>query len=257
MKELDITPNELKQLIDKSKIIGEGIHITIFEYGSDLIKLDSTLYNLLRYNSENCAERQYRSHYSLDNEDTHNETYREFRSLVNPRQIERLVAKKDNIILSQLPKGIVKLGDFFPGTIIPYHKEHLDLSELPRSDHKLLLEILKKLLLSIKELADNKIAHHDLVHYNVYAPHRRGYNVLYKDNTPQIIDFDSRFNIKCDATDGDLVQMYNQFGDLVLEYFYINGLTASKKIYDITDEKNAESLINELEGKIIYSKKYH
>jgi len=46
--------------------VTEGNHTIFFEFGDNLIKFDSTLYNLLRVNSEKIADDVFRSHYSLD-----------------------------------------------------------------------------------------------------------------------------------------------------------------------------------------------
>lgn len=248
MEELSITPKELKQLIDDSKMIGGGFFGTVFEYKDRLIKLDNVLYNLLQVNSAKFADQLYREHYGLHIKELNNPNHISMRNFANPKQIELLASKQEKIALTQMPKGIVRVGETVPGIIIPYHKDYQNISLLPQDDYLLLLKILRKLLLAVKELADNEIAHHDLVHTDRWGINR-DYNVLYKDSTPQIIDIDGRL-IACGDDFKDAQQMYNQLGDIILGYFKVNGLTTSLRPKMINDEKDAALLIDELEEQL-------
>ena len=48
MEELIVSPKELKLLIDRGIIVGEGNFGSVFTYQDRLIKIDKVLYNLLR-----------------------------------------------------------------------------------------------------------------------------------------------------------------------------------------------------------------
>lgn len=237
MEELKVTPKELKQLIDDSKMIGQGFFGTVFQYKNHLIKLDKVLYSLLRSNHEIFADEVFKDHYRFNRED-----------MVNPKQIEILASKQKDITLTQMPKGIVRVGEHVPGIIIPYHENHQNLSLLPKDDYITLLKVLRKLLLSVKELADNEIAHHDLVHSDKWG-RNRDYNILYKGDTPQIIDIEGDF-IACGENFKDAEEMYNQLGNIVLGYFKTNGLTTNLTDDMITDSKKAGLLIDELEDRL-------
>ena len=242
MEELKVTPKELKQLIDASKSIGSGFFGTTFEYKDRLIKLDKGLYNLLKVNDISNADWVVKDYYKFGENDYNNR-----------EQIENLANKQSSITLTKLPLGVVDFKDvdpkimkITPGIIIPYHKDHEKLEKLSRSEYKRVLIILRKLLSAVRELADNEIAQEDFVQYNHHKPNVRAYNVMYKEDTPQIIDM-SGVRIKEGKEFKDAEEMFRSFGNLVLDYFEFNGMEKPQEVNSVKTDTEIENLIDTFE----------
>lgn len=236
MRELKLTPLEMKRLIQNTRMIGQGNFGVTFEHNGRLIKLDKYLYSLLRVND--------------DADFTFDQVYHKYKpDFADPLQIARLVEKQKNITLTSLPEGIVTINGRTTGIIIPYHRNHLALEKLSPKDYKRLLIILRKLLQEVRELADNEISQEDLAHFPDKWSRKKEYNVLYQGDTPQIIDLAGDFvRVGQDFTDPSL--MYRSLADVILDFFVLNQLETDVKEEDITDPKKAEALIDELERRL-------
>ncbi len=245
MQEIKVSPKELKQIIENGKLLGAGFFGTVFTYKDHLIKLDERLYNLIKVNDPIFSDSVVKDFYRFETDD-----------FQDRKQIEALARKQKDITLTKLPEGIVTLKDVpdriegvSPGIIIPYHKNHQQLELLDPKEYKKVLIILKKLLLEVKELADNRIAQNDLVHYGKTDKKKRGYNVMYKDNNPQIIDLSGDFvKVGDEFTNSD--EMYNSLSNVFLDYFYLNDLPLPVDREEVKTYKDNEDLLKELEGKL-------
>jgi len=237
MEELKLTPEQLKELMEDGEMIGQGFFGTTFRYKDSLIKLDNSLYSLLNGNKKKFSDEMFDYRYRWGKE-----------NFAKEEQIAFLANKQKDITLTKLPQGIVRVKDVIPGIIIPYHKNHDSLEKLSPKDYKKLLVILKKLLLAVQELADNKIAQTDLIQYDKHT-NKPKYNILYKDETPQIIDLEGpRIICGKDFVEGE--DMYKELGEVILQYFKANDLKINITNEDIKDENKARDLINELENRI-------
>ena len=213
MRELKVSPEELKNIIDNGKMIGKGFFGTVFTYQDKLIKLDKSLYNLLEVNDKSLAKEVIENHYKFPDQ----------REDFNSRdQIEYLANQQKHIKLTRLPEGIVTLKDvnskingISPGIIIPYHMNHQKLEKLSKKDYQKVLIILKNLLLAVKELADNRISQEDLIEANSQNKHK--YNVMYKDTTPQIIDLSGEFIVEGDYFI-NAREMYRGLGNIIFDF---------------------------------------
>lgn len=235
MEELKVTPEELKNIIDNGKIIGKGFFGTVFTYKDKLIKLDKTLHNLLNINDKCFARDIVEDHYKFG------DLAEDFSDL---DQLEYLASKQKDIKLTKLPTGFVSMKDvsprimgISPGIIIPYHRNHQELELLSKKDYQKVLIILRKLLLAVKELADNKIDHEDLVVCNK----KEGYNVLYQGDTPQIIDLSGDLIMAGDSFIS-AKEMYRQLGEIIYNFTNDEVLFKSTKPAFGTYEENKELL---------------
>ena len=243
MEELKLTPEELKIAIENSKVLGKGFFGTTFTYQDKLIKLDNRLFDILKSNDlENC--RWAADHiYKWDKSDFNSRT-----------QIEELVKRQPNITLTKLPLGIVTLKGveqknigISPGILIPYHKDHEMLEKLSKDDYKKILIILKKLLLAVRELADNEIAQNDLYNpFNGRGKKSNQYNVMYQGDTPQIIDM-SGSEIKVGKEYRNAKLMYQGLGNIIMDYFDFNNLKSPYDMDKVESEQQVHDMINEFE----------
>ncbi len=241
MRELKVSPEELKNIIDNGKTLGKGFFGTVFTYKDKLIKLDNSLYNLLKINDPILAREVVEDHYKFpDQREDFN----------NRDQIEYLSGMQKNIKLTKLPEGIVTLKDvnskingISPGIIIPYHMNHQKLEKLSKKDYQKVLIILKNLLLAVRELADNRIAQEDLIEANSKNKHK--YNVMYKDTTPQIIDLSGDL-----VAEGDYFinakEMYKQLGSIIFDFADETNI----KRVDLSSFEENKELLEEFERKI-------
>lgn len=246
MEELKVTPADLKGIIECGRIVGSGEFGIVFTYKDRLIKLDRYLYEVIKnYTGRNI-------NYELDK-------YYEYetRKFFDPEQIQELSDKQKNVTLTKLPEGILsfkevspQVAKFTPGIIIPYHRDHKKLEELDPRDQKTVLIILKKLLLIVEELADNRISQEDMVQYNDFDIQKRNYNILYKDTTPQMIDMSGYF-VKVGNHFYDAKNMYRELGNMILDFFVLGGIKAPTYSVreNITTYEENERLIMDYEEK--------
>ena len=242
MEELKVSPEELKKLIDIGKVLGKGFFGYVFEYKDKLIKLDDRLYKLLRNNSLADAEWAVHHRYKFDQDDFNDRS-----------QLEYLFSVQPNVTLTKLPEGIVTLSDvdpkymgISPGIIIPYHKNHEKLETLSPLEYKKVLIILKKLLESVRELADHKISQEDFVQYDRFNRQKRNYNVLYQGDTPQIIDM-SGVEIMAGSDFVDAKNMYKGLGNIVFDYFDFNDLKSPYLKDEADSDQKIVEMIDEFE----------
>ena len=246
MEELKVSPKELKTIIDTGKILGEGFFGTVFTYKDKLIKLDERLFHLLKVNDPVLSKHVIKDFYRFGAKD-----------FQDREQIEFLSKKQPDITLTKLPEGIVTLKDtderidgVSPGIIIPYHKNHEKLEKLSLSEYKKLLIILKKLLLAVKELADNKISQEDFAAYGEDSDiNKRSYNVMYKEDTPQIIDMSGYF-IKANDKFIDAKNMYRSLSNILMDYFYFYNINSPKTRGTITSSEETDDMLNRLESEL-------
>ena len=241
MKELNVSPEELKNIIENGRILGKGFFGTVFTYQDKLIKLDNTLYNLLKINDKTLSRNIVEDFYRFDDRCV---------DFNNRSQLEYLASKQKDIKLTKLPEGIVTLKDvspritgISPGIIIPYHKNHQKLELLSKKDYQKVLIILRKLLLAVKELADNKISHEDLRSRNK----KEEYNVLYKGDTPQIIDLSGDLIAEGD----DFInarEMYIGLGEIIFNFMKDDYITS--KMPKLTTYEENREFLNEFSERI-------
>lgn len=242
MKEVKLSPTELKKIVDEGTKLGNGHFGTVFTYQDRLIKLDNRLYYLLRTYLGNDVRSKIEKYYFQNGVANFN----------NRSQIEMLAKKQKNITLTKLPTGIVTLKDVdpkiwgvSPGILLPYHKNHQNLNTLNPKDYKKVLIILKKLLLAVRELANNQIAQEDFGQLTKEMK-RRDYNILYQNDTPQIIDMSGLMvRVGDNFSDADL--MYRSLGEVVLDFYKINKIDSPYQAYDIDSENQIEFLLKEFE----------
>ena len=242
MEEIQLTPTELKDIIDNNKQIGEGHFGTVIDYGDRLLKIDKNLYKALKNKKLYNVDYEVNKYYEYDKRD-----------FQDRNQIEELAKKQKDITLTQLPKGIITfknssfgVNNISPGIIIHHHKDCDKLENLNPKDCKKVLIILKKLLLAVKELEENKISQEDLIQYIDYDIDKRSINVLYKDITPQIIDM-SGFYVKVGNKYINAENMYRDLSDIILDYFYFNGLKFPIARGKVTNYQDSCDMIKEFE----------
>ncbi len=236
MKEIKLTPEELKEAIDFGKLIGSGFFSKVFTYKGRLIKMDDSLYNLLKKNSPIVSKDVIKDHYRWDQED------------FNDREQLEELEKRQPKIRPRVPEGIItinsddsKINGISPGIIIPYFQGYKDFSKISKTNYKKLLILLRKVFDDIKSLADNEIAQEDLFRYQI-KNNKPGYNLIQKDKDVQIIDMSGQFvTVGEDFTGPDL--MYSDFAEMINYFYQANGL---EPIYEndsnITEDKLAEMI---------------
>lgn len=247
MEEVNVSPKELKEIVENGKFIGEGYYGSVITYQCRLLKLDRKLFYKLKESSINRSNYVVEEYYADDIKD-----------FQDRNQIEELVKKQKDITLTKLPEGIVTLKDvssringISPGIIIPHHLGHEKLEKLDPKEHTRVLTILKKLLIAIKELADNKISQEDIIQYNEFDIIQRQLNILYKNDTPQIIDM-SGFFVKVGDKFRNAENMYRDLSNVILDYFYLNGLSSSFYREKATTYEENEEILKELERQFEY-----
>ena len=241
MEEIKLTPNELKAAIDFGKLIGSGFFSSVFTYKGRLIKMDNNLYSLLKGNDPVFSKVIVLDHYKWGKKD--------FNSREQLEELEKRQVK----IRPKVPEGIITIKDddtrisnVSPGIIIPYFEGYDNLKNIPKTEYKRLLILLRKIFDDIKNLADNEIAQEDLYHTakkkDSLNPGLYDYNILQKDEDAQIIDMSGPL-VKVGKEFTDANRMYQEFAALINHYYYANGL---KPIYaendDLTEEKLSQMI---------------
>ncbi len=241
MEEIKLTPEELKEAIEFGKLLGIGAFGSVFTYKGRLIKMDSILYGLIKQNDPRFTREMIAYHYRWGKND------------FNDREQLEELSKRQPQIRTRVPEGIITLkdsdasiNDVSPGIIIPHFKEYKSLGEIPKTEYKRLLILLKKVLRDIKELADNEIAQEDLFR----APGRKNkeahYNILQNGNDSQIIDMSGPL-VKVGKDFKDAQRMYTDFANLINYYNKIIGLEELYKNDSNITEDKLTIMLNEFE----------
>ena len=231
MEEIKLTPNELKKAIDFGKLIGSGFFSSVFTYKGRLIKMDNNLYNLLKVNDSKASKDIVNYHYRFGTQD------------FNKREQLEELTKRQPYIRPKVPEGIITIKDadskvngVSPGIIIPYFEGYSNLNNIPKTEYKQLLILLRCIFDDIKNLADNEIAQEDLFHTsqkkNPNKPELYEHNILQKGNDAQIIDMSGPL-VKVGKEFKNAQRMYSEFAGLINSYYIANNL---KPIY----ERNAD-----------------
>ena len=243
MEELRLSPLEFKNIIDYESIIGHGNFGTIITYKDKLLKIDNYLFSKIKNNNSYYSKKIIEDYYKND-----------IRDFDDKKQIEYLSNIQKNVKLTKLPEGIItlkevdsKIMNVSPGIIIPYHKDYQKLEKLPLDNYKSILIILRKLLLSLRELEENKISQEDLASYGEDCViYDRKYNVLCKDETPEIIDMDG-FYVKVGDNFVSCDNMYREFCNIILDYYYFYGIKSNIIRGTITSYDESFALLKRLE----------
>ncbi len=236
MKEIKLTPEELKVAIDFGKLIGSGFFSKVFTYKGKLIKMDENLYQILKKNNYTTSENIIKEYYRLDKND------------FNDREQLEELEKRQPYIRPKVPEGIItiksddsRINGISPGIIIPYFKGYKDFSKIPKTEYKQLLIFFKKIFDDIKSLADNEIAQKDLFRNHV-KNNKPGYNIIQKDKDAQIIDMSGQFVTVGKEFNGPEL-MYSDFANMINYYYQANKLEpVYQEDYDITEDKLAEMI---------------
>lgn len=245
MEEIKVTPRKLKELIDNGIFVGKGYYGSVFTFQDRLIKLDNVLYYLLKKHNINECERQVYYRY-LGGIEQFNDA----------EQIEWLSNKQKDVRLTKLPQGIIRLKDsgyctdnIIPGIIIPYHKGYDKLEKMPKDNREIVMIVLNKLLMKVQELEDNGISQEDL--YHPIGMYEREYNILYKDDNPEIIDLSGPL-VKCGKDYIAACSMYIELGHVIIDFLdYYHVIPPFPRWYTDTYDKDKE-LIKELSKKLKY-----
>ena len=242
MELLEFNPTTLKDYIEEGTLVSDkGFSSTVFLHGNSLIKLYKRLYQDLKVNSRNLAERRFNDIYRWGK-----------RPFVNPDQIEYLSSIQPHIHLTDFDKGIVKVNDQVCGVILTNHLDYQDLTNIEGNNKKQILTILKNILLSLKELEQNGISHLDL------AMAERGkkptLNVLYKGEDTKLCDLSGKFITY--GEDFDPYTMYEEYREVVK--ILLNKITKLYPEYedkffipDIRTYNEADKMLLDIEKKLI------
>lgn len=215
MKEIKLSPQELKEAIDFGKLIGSGFFSSVFTYKGRLIKLDKDLYRLLKNKDPKLSTDAVKTHYKWDIEDFNDRD-----------QLEEL-ERRQPFIRPIVPEGIVTLKDVdskingvSPGIIIHPFTDYQNLSKVPKDDYKRLLILFKKVFEDLKNLADKQIAQEDIMGH----VKSKDFNILQKGDDPQLIDMSGQM-VTVGGNFTTPNEMYRDFGRLINYYYHIIGLT--------------------------------
>lgn len=229
MKEINLSPKELKQIIDNSKLIStSGFSSAVFLYENTLIKLQKELYNYLKINDIRFADSIFADLYRWNKE-----------PFVKEEQIKFLQDKQRDIKLTEFDEGIVKVNNQICGVILKNNLDYADLTNVEISDPVKILKILYNLLLALKELEDNRISHLDLANNQKGMP--ATINVLCKDTDVKL----------CDLS-GDFITYEEKFNSNIMYQQYMNVIIfLLKKLEKLNPKFNG--IVSSLAGKTISS----
>lgn len=241
MENIKLTPEELKNVIDFGKLIGNGFFGSVFTYKGKLIKMDNILYNLLHVNDKNVSKDVIASHYKWGKQDFNNR-----------EQLEMLSQKQDKI-RPKVPEGIItiksddpKIDGISPGIIIPHFIDYQSLGNISKTEYRQLLILLRKVFDDIKSLADNEIAQEDLFTRSKHPDEMSHYNIIQKGNDAQIIDMSGPL-VKVGKDYENPNKMYTDFANLINYYNEINGLDKVYQEDDNITEDKLNIMLNEFE----------
>lgn len=163
MIERNITKDELSHL----KVIGEGSEGVVYNAHNGL------LYKVYK---DSCYT-------TLDPEHT--------KKMYSPRIIYTAVERQEDIKNSVLPLGPLYINNKFKGCILKKHSGYVDLHNISILPKKLKLNILRQLIINVKELTDHFIYHLDLSNKNTSNGTHSNILISMKGHL-QIIDLDGK-----------------------------------------------------------------
>lgn len=240
MREIKLTPEELREAIDFGKLLGIGAFGSVFTYKGKLIKMDNILYGLLKNNDPRFTKDMIAYHYRWGKND------------FNDREQLEELSKKQPYIRTKVPEGIITIKDsdesinnVSPGIIIPHFKEYKSLGEIPKDDYKRLLLLLKKVFDDIKELADNEIAQEDLFRAARKTSNNH-YNIIQKDNDARIIDMSGPL-VKVGKEFKNPDSMYSDYAALINNYNRENNFEIVHQEDEPMNEDKLQEMLNEFE----------
>ena len=232
MKEITLTPEQLKEAITFGKLIQSGLYSRVFTYKNRLIKLDQCLYDLLKEEDIFLSELAILERYKNGKED------------FNSREQLEYLLERQPFIRPKVPEGIItiksnnsQIDGIIPGIILYPFTGYSQMKQATFK-YKQLLIVLKKIFDDIKGLADNEISHEDL--------HEE--NILIKGYDPQIIDM-SGPEIKAGKDFVNANIMYECFGDMINSYNTAFGFRRMPLDRNVT-EQDLSRMIIEFERQI-------
>ena len=243
MEILEYNPFTLKDIIEESTLISnKGFQGVVFLHDNKLIKLRKRLYEDLKVNSRNLAERRFEDIYRWDKT-----------PFVDPNQIEYLLKVQPNIHLTDFDKGIVLVKNQVCGTILTPHLDYQDLTDIEITNPKQIIILLRNILQALKELEDNEISHLDL------AKGERGkditLNILHKNDDIKLCDLSGKYITYKENFDRE--EMYLEFGEVIL--FLLKKLIKTYPEYQdlllymtnvLTSYQESINVINNIESKL-------
>ena len=109
----------------------------------------------------------------------------------SPEQIQTAVSRQPLIKHSTLPLGTLYVDDAFAGCILKYHHLYTNIHNICILPKKMKLEIIRKIIMQVKELTDNNINNFDLANKKDFQGHNSNILISLMGNI-QIIDLDGR-----------------------------------------------------------------
>lgn len=244
---------ELENYLKRARTIGKGnFGRVLYMDDNNLIKVSNRLYN---YINPNYGEFEVSIKDCFKNN---------FYSYVDTKQLEYYSLVQKDVHLTKFPKGVLLCKDKICGIILPYHKDHYNLinlthvtnyeinkynktySELYTNKLEELVLSLKRLLYSLKELEDHRIAQTDLT-FNYCTS--REFNVLVKDSIPQIIDFDS-YLVEYDKLYNNSRYMYFEFIEIIKIIIEIIGIDITFNSLLCDNYETCFNIVEEIESKL-------
>ena len=186
MKRLDITAQELYEIIEKNEVVGRGWYGMVFKLNdSELFKFDYKNFKLSLNNLQFADVCE-----AIEIAKAANKTLKEVCHIENPNAgIEKLISLQDKIKFTKLTKGLVFVDDVCVGYLLNYHKDMISILDyckkhtLGDEERKQIIENIKR---NAKELFDNGIFPEISVANTLIDP---------KTNEIQLIDFEDEMTL--------------------------------------------------------------
>lgn len=232
---------ELKKIILSSKKNHYGITNRIIPVANGAIKINLNL--VKKICNEQTKENDFMEFFQ------NNGTYFLPVEKIDTKQISYLESISNNIKLTKMPKGIVRVNDLDIATLLNYHEGYHWLSYLEDITFEEYYHLVFNLLEEIRELENN-----DLYHINLDTRH-----VIYNEIKPQIVSIDGK-NLKYNVHNYQQkeeyrMNMYRRFTSIFLEL--INRTVdvdfrkefSYEEIMNVNYEK-AKALVKKIERKL-------